>query len=223
MPKAPKLKASTSARGPIKKDPKASHLYTDDNPATTLHGTGFKDAATARHTLILVSKRSLTYQFQTINTMLHRALGHPHKTNGILAAIEILQAWVTDYPIKKASMRQFKLLKKEVVEKWLKVVEEHNEDLEATSSDFVDTDFAKVYISMPPRKRLANTLLDDSRPQGPDWEVQRYDTLSTLVPSDILSSDASKATLWKKSKTPSTEHLKWIMWAYSPAKEKDLS
>lgn len=32
------------------KDPKTSHLYTDDNPETTLHGTGFKDAATAHKT-----------------------------------------------------------------------------------------------------------------------------------------------------------------------------
>lgn len=32
------------------KDPKDSHLYTDDNPETTLQGTGFKDAATADKT-----------------------------------------------------------------------------------------------------------------------------------------------------------------------------
>lgn len=32
------------------KDPKDSHLYTDDNPETTLQGTGFKDATTANNT-----------------------------------------------------------------------------------------------------------------------------------------------------------------------------
>lgn len=32
------------------KDPKDSHLYTDDNPETSLQGTGFKDAATADKT-----------------------------------------------------------------------------------------------------------------------------------------------------------------------------
>jgi hypothetical protein len=56
---------------------KDSHLYTDDNPSTTLHGTGFKDAETANNTLELISKRSLTYQFQTINTLFHRARNHP--------------------------------------------------------------------------------------------------------------------------------------------------
>lgn len=42
------------------KDPKQSHLYTDDNPETTLKGTGFKDVETANKTIALVSKRSLT-------------------------------------------------------------------------------------------------------------------------------------------------------------------
>lgn len=81
MPKAPESKAqsstkskktSTTAEAAGKKpakDPKDSHLYTDDNPETTLHGTGFKDSETAKHTIDLVNKRSLTYQFQTINTM----------------------------------------------------------------------------------------------------------------------------------------------------------
>jgi hypothetical protein len=81
MPKAPKaatqtlLKAKTTtttaqAAGTHgKKQGKDSHLYTDDNPETTLHGTGFKDTEAAKHTIELVSKRSLTYQFQTINTM----------------------------------------------------------------------------------------------------------------------------------------------------------
>lgn len=43
-----KVKAKTTPQK--EKDPKQSHLYTDDNPETTLHGTGFKDAATAEKT-----------------------------------------------------------------------------------------------------------------------------------------------------------------------------
>lgn len=41
------------------KDPKAGHLYTDDTPETTLHGTGFKDAATANKTSMLFCIASL--------------------------------------------------------------------------------------------------------------------------------------------------------------------
>lgn len=32
------------------KEPKDSHLYTDDNPETSLQGTGFKNAAMAEKT-----------------------------------------------------------------------------------------------------------------------------------------------------------------------------
>lgn len=44
-----KAKAKAEEAKPAK-DPKDSHLYTDDNPETSLQGTGFKDAATANKT-----------------------------------------------------------------------------------------------------------------------------------------------------------------------------
>lgn len=47
----PLSKKGKEAKSPKKeKDPKQSHLYTDDNPETTLKGTGFKDAETANKT-----------------------------------------------------------------------------------------------------------------------------------------------------------------------------
>ncbi|KAI7481527.1 hypothetical protein KC351_g6327 [Hortaea werneckii] len=127
------------------KDPKTSHLYTDDNPSTTIHGTGFKDAATAHHTLHLIQTRSLTYQFQTVNTMFHRAAHHPamkkekNETSpstsssspgknsshqGMQAAMTIFRHWLDDtYPAAKAALRAgggFKpLLSKSLVEKFL--------------------------------------------------------------------------------------------------------
>ena len=80
MPKEPSTRSTrTSRKDPIskpekpattstkKKDGRDSHLYTDDNPKTTIHGTGFKDAAAAERTLKLIENRSLIYQFQTVN------------------------------------------------------------------------------------------------------------------------------------------------------------
>ncbi|KAI7343685.1 hypothetical protein KC320_g9176 [Hortaea werneckii] len=125
------------------KDPKNSHLYTDDNPSTTIHGTGFKDAATAHHTLALIQSRSLTYQFQTVNTMFHRASHHPamkkqqpapsssgsvrggdgNSQQGMKAAMSIFRHWLDEtYPAAKSSLRAqgFKpLLSKDLVEKFL--------------------------------------------------------------------------------------------------------
>ncbi|KAI6857585.1 hypothetical protein KC338_g8047 [Hortaea werneckii] len=126
-----------------RKDPKNSHLYTDDNPSTTIHGTGFKDATTAHHTLALIQSRSLTYQFQTVNTMFHRASHHPamkkqqpatsspsssgsgdgSSQQGMKDAMSIFRHWLEEtYPAAKSSLRAqgFKpLLSKDLVEKFL--------------------------------------------------------------------------------------------------------
>ncbi|CCG80787.1 protein of unknown function [Taphrina deformans PYCC 5710] len=196
---------------------KASHLYTDDNPETTLHGTGFKDGATAQRTIELVSKRSLTYQFQTINTMLHRARGHPHKSANMMDAMVILQDWVDSYRPRKASLRTFKLISRDTVERYLKRAEEHNEAQEGTS-ETIDVEFARMYTSLAPKKRLANTLVDSTRPGEQDWEVRRYEALCALVPED----HEMEGELWLEmgsGKEPSVLHLKWIMWGYSPVKK----
>lgn len=81
MPKEPVVRKRTARENPIskpekpaaaakpssKKSGRDSHLYTDDNPKTTIHGTGFKDEEAARRTLKLIENRSLIYQFQTVN------------------------------------------------------------------------------------------------------------------------------------------------------------
>ncbi|KAF2716470.1 hypothetical protein K431DRAFT_289389 [Polychaeton citri CBS 116435] len=140
MPKAAKKRSETTSRrkDPIKRgggaaaaaaaagrDAKASHLYTDDNPATTLHGTGFKDRAAAERTLELISKRSLTYQFQTVNTMFHRAKHHPAMEGnaGMREAMGVFRTWLDEtYPAARAGLRLdgFRpLLSKECVGKYL--------------------------------------------------------------------------------------------------------
>lgn len=81
MPKEPAVRKRTARENPIskpekpaaaakpssKKSGRDSHLYTDDNPKTTIHGTGFKDEEAAKRTLELIENRSLIYQFQTVN------------------------------------------------------------------------------------------------------------------------------------------------------------
>lgn len=94
---------------------KDSHLYTDDNPTTTLKGTGFKDAATAKNTIELVSQRSLLYQFQTINTMYYRAKHHPHSASNLnmQAAMDVFEHWLKHtYP--EGERRSAKLSASEV-------------------------------------------------------------------------------------------------------------
>ena len=222
MPKTVKAKSSTSSH---RQDPteatvkrgkgKDSHLYTDDNPATTLHGTGFKDLATAQKTLSLVSQRSLTYQFQTINTMYYRASGHAHKTPGMEAAMEVFREWLDKYPEAKDNLRAnqgFKpVLKKEAVEKWLpRIREELSED---------DRRFAEVYCNLKKGARLANQLVEQGKPAGHDWECERYLALDRLVPEGKETEGGWESQqLWTTNKQPTAEHLRLIAWAWTPAK-----
>ena len=70
-------------------------LYTDEDPATTIKGLGFKDAATARTTIRLSGQPGSLYkQFWTIKAMAERARHHPHQTTGIKAALKIFDEWL---------------------------------------------------------------------------------------------------------------------------------
>jgi hypothetical protein len=221
-------------KGSTRKDTgKDSHLYTDDNPATTLHGTGFKDAVTANHTLELISKRSLTYQFQTINTLFHRARNHPSvkkaKTPGeapagINEALEIFKTWLDEtYPAAKTSLRAagFKPLLSKIL------VGKHLEKINAAKGDaLIDAeaaDFASLYVSLPKNRRLGNVLLDDDKPGEADWEIRRYEALNKLVPEgDEDGKGWTEDRLWDGKGGLSAEHLTLVAWGWSPVGERSL-
>ncbi|KAF4550292.1 Hypothetical protein D9617_18g034830 [Elsinoe fawcettii] len=213
---------SPEAKRPRTKDPKDSHLYTDDNPETTLHGTGFKDKATALHTLELVSQRSLTYQFQTINTMLHRARGHAHKTAGIKEAIEIFQEWIEGYKQRKSDLRQFPLLSKPKVKSYLERYDEGEfgpkKELEQVEGMKHAEEFARLYVELEPRKRLANMLVDNAKPEGEDWDIRRYKHLCDLV-DEKKKWETEDLWIDERDRRPLGEHLVLIFWSWSPSKK----
>ena len=76
---------------------KGLSLYSDYNPKTTLKGTGFKDAKTAKETLNLISDRDLTYQKQVVNTMYNRAKFHPYQTVQMREAMKVFKNWLSQY------------------------------------------------------------------------------------------------------------------------------
>lgn len=172
-----KAESASAGRRRARRGDTKSHLYTDDNPATTLHGTGFKDGATARRTIALVSRRSLTYQMQTINTMLCRARGHPRRTAAMEDAIVVLRAWMDDYPARRDSVRRHKLSSKGQVSAALKQAEERNEDADAK----IDTAWAELYVGLAKGKRLANTLMLADRPDGDDLDSYRQKRLDEIA------------------------------------------
>ena len=240
MPKAPQKKTNSVAKDaadPISrrtskdtdsssrrssKDPKLSHLYTDDNPETTIHGTGFKDEAAAKTTFDLISKRSLLYQFQTVNTMWHRANGHPHKTKNMEAAMKLFREWLdVTYPEATAKLRAkgFKpLLSKNCVKKYLPRIRE-------CKLDGMDKalEFAEKYVDLAPRKKLANVLFDNGQPKEPDMEKVRYDTLDKLVEDGKeISGGWENEEVWEEKKKVTDEVVRLIAWAWCPIQERSL-
>lgn len=212
------------------KNPKDSHLYTDDNPKTTIHGTGFKDKAAAFRTLDLIKNRSLTYQFQTVNTMYHRAKHHPSmktKADGsagtadMKEAMDIFRHWLdVTYPAERDGLRAggFKpMLGKACVERYLDQVKESNEVSKEARA------FAETYVGLPKGKKLGNVLVNDHRPTEADWERLRYDSLDQLVPREKEQQGSwNPNDLWGGERKVSSQHLNMIAWAWSPVAESKI-
>lgn len=72
-----------------------SRLFTDEDPATTIKGLGFRDPAVARATIRLAGQPGCAYkQYWTIKAMAERARHHPHRSASMSAALEILDSWL---------------------------------------------------------------------------------------------------------------------------------
>ena len=98
---------------------KPSQLYDDFHPSQSLKETGFKDEKTALKTLNLVSKRSLRYQFDVINTMYNRAKYHPNRTKDMENAMKIFAEWLGNYKkLKKEEDERYPWLDLEIIKKY---------------------------------------------------------------------------------------------------------
>lgn len=76
-------------------------LYADYNPKTTIKGTGFKNAETAKNTLNLIKNKDISYQRRVVHTMLNRAKYHPYQTSGMKDAMFIFQKWLNNNSKRK--------------------------------------------------------------------------------------------------------------------------
>ena len=84
-----------------------SSLYTDENPATTIKGTGFKNKRIAKRTIELTSQPGVRYkQYWTIRAMRERAAHHPNKSVGIRDAISVFDEWLENYEEPSSQKKQ---------------------------------------------------------------------------------------------------------------------
>ena len=88
-------------------------LYSNRHPNRTMKGTGFKDKKTAIDTIKIIRYRSLTYQYNVINTMFNRAKFHPHQTSEMRDAMKIFAGWLKKY--KKPKIKYAYMSKADII------------------------------------------------------------------------------------------------------------
>jgi len=101
-------------KGQRRKSSKHSDLYTDEDPKDTIHGLGFKDAATARQGVTKVNKsgREHAHKVQATLVMKQRAkvakgrTKNPEKKKNLTAAYEVWSDHLEKLKKKTKSMKE---------------------------------------------------------------------------------------------------------------------
>ena len=89
-------------------------LYSDDNPADTVKGTGYGDAEAARKTLRIIKSVGKERQMQIVNTMYNRAKHHANRTSDMEDAMKIFKSWIDKHKLKETPLYNY-ILEKGVI------------------------------------------------------------------------------------------------------------
>jgi hypothetical protein len=184
-----------------------SKLYADDHPSLSTKGTGFKDEYVAKNTIKIISKRSLKYQFDVINTMYNRAKFHPNQTLDMKKAMNIFNIWLNNYKkIKEKENNKYKFLSLSDIEPYENLVNEYN-----INNKYKE--FLKIYKNVKKSYKLQYILT-------PQKEQDYYSYRITIINSILQKIKQNKTKLFYTTGThagmPSRQHLILILHAYSP-------
>jgi hypothetical protein len=161
-------------------------LYNDLHPEKSLKNTGFKDSETAMNTIKLVSKRSLRYQFDLINTMYNRAKYHPHKTKQMEEAMTIFKKWLDNYPkLKDYEDKNYKFLTLEQIEKYEKIAEIYKVSEIARGlkkGTKTDKGFLQMYKEVNGKaNKLQYIPIKSNKPDGQDYWSYRIGFINSRL------------------------------------------
>jgi len=191
-------------------------LYNDLHPEKSLKNTGFKDCEKAINTINLVSKRSLRYQFDVINTMYNRAKFHPHKTIQMEEAMKIFNKWLKKYPkLKKYEDKNYKFLTLEQIEKYEKIAEIYKINGIVRGINFLQ--MYKEVNGKPNKLQYIPIKLD--KPEGQDYWSYRIE----FIKSKLNKIEQQNIPLYyvngKYKDLPTKQHIILILHGYSPDKK----
>lgn len=183
-------------------------LYNDLHPKTSLKNTGYANPTIAKQTIKLISRRSLKYQFDVINTMYNRAKYHPNQTQAIRDAMEIFSVWLSKYKAKSERQRnKYPWLSIETVQHYKKFLPMYKN----ISEDVIK--FSDMYEKVGGKShKLSYVLVDANNPAGHDYYSYRMELVKNMmeVKSKLFYHTGKLKGL------PTRAHYELILCAYSP-------
>lgn len=195
-------------------------LYNDLHPKTSLKKTGYANPTIAKHTIRLISKRSLKYQFDVVNTMYNRAKYHPNQTQQMKNAMDIFYGWLSKY--KKKSVREknkYPWLSLQTVmyyKKFLHMYSTGTSTGTITGNHDINKDvikFFNIYQMVKGKSyKLQYMPIDPNDPSYYDYYSYRIKFVKDTLKRGVQ-------LFYKKGKMkglPTKEHFELIMCAYSP-------
>lgn len=187
-------------------------LYNDLHPKTSLKNTGYANPTIAKHTLRLISKRSLKYQFDVVNTMYNRAKYHPNQTQQMKNAMEIFSHWLSQYKGKNLrEKKKYPWLSVQTVVYYKKFLHLYNNGSHGINKDVID--FSNMYqITKGKSYKLQYILIDSNNPSYYDYYSYRTKFVGDMLKQNIKLFYANG----KMKGLPTKEHFELIMCAYSP-------
>ncbi len=200
-----------------------AQLYNDLHPDKSLKNTGFKDSATANHTIKLISKRSLRYQFDVINTMYNRAKYHPHINDDMKEAMVVFKKWLKNYPkLKALEDKKYPWLSLKTIAKYEKIAELYGVSEVARGlkkGTRTDKGFLAMYKEVGGKANKLNYIpVKKNKPDGQDYHSYRISFLNSRMGQIRVSKTPLYYTEGKFKGLPTKQHIILIMHAYSPDK-----
>ncbi len=201
-----------------------AQLYNDLHPDKSLKNTGFKDKNTANHTINIVSKRSLRYQFDVINTMYNRAKYHPHITNDMKQAMSIFKKWLKNYSrMKSAEDKKYPWLSLKTIAKYEKIAELYGVSEVARGlkkGTRTDEGFLAMYKKVGGKaSKLQYINVKKNKPESQDYWSYRISFLNSRMGQIKHAKTPLYYTEGKFKGLPTKQHIILIMHAYSPDKK----
>jgi len=183
-----------------------SKLYADDHPELSTKGTGFRNENIALHTIKIISKRCLKYQFDVVNTMYNRAKYHPNQTPDMRKAMIIFKYWLAEYKVKKEAENKYKdFLPLDIITSYENLV-----DIYGINDKYKD--FLKEYKKIKKPYKLQYILANNIE----DYYSLRIKFIKSILQKIKQNNNKLFYTSGKNAGLPTKNHLILILHAYSP-------